>query len=919
MKNIWLKGFVPIMLGFGSTVALAGNSTVPLKPVESGVVKKHEHGLETTDHKAPTKSTIFKINESKNQQLAVSEKVISSDCDLSQFMTDDAQQLINAIETQGVDCINRLFTADSQTKEQTYTSENMITAANRVQSLSAGYSGNGDEDIQSYFLFIRAGYFVEFYNDNVSFTSNVTPAVKVAIDQFATNPYFYSNSDEHGKVLGEVIITMDSSGLQHEYIHVIKNWLSRWDESYAANWNMRSAVNNVFTLLFRGQWNDQFVAKIGSDTQLVTDLRNFTMKSWMIDSDAEFMINNAAAELSRLKMYSNTAIQPSVDSGLEQIFNTYEMYGYGDGIWLNAANNADHYADCADYGICGFKDELEVRALSQNHSCSDTIKIRSQDMSTEQFQAACEKLGVEENLFHNMMQTNQQPVADDYNDFLQVNIFDSDTDYKKYAGIIFGISTDNGGMYLEGDPSVQDNQANFVAYEASYGNPDHYVWNLEHEYVHYLDGRFNLYGGFNAPTEAVVWWTEGAAEYVSKLDDNQAAIDTIKDGSTYSLSEVFETTYNNGDSDRIYHWGYLAVRFMFENHPDEVQKMRAATRPGNWSQYKSLVNGWVSSYGSEFEKWVQQLAGQNPDNQKPVVEVNGPYSGNVGQSIAFNSSGSSDPDGSIVSYSWDFGDGTSSTAANPTHSYSATGQYSVTLTVTDNGGATASATALVTITDNALVNGEPVMVSGGQGSQTTFTLEVPQGATELTFQISGGAGDADLYVRYGSEPTLSDYDCRPYIGGNNEICNITDIQAGTYYVMLVGYNSFSDMSLTGSFTAQSNIPNACQTQNPVSGGRLYDDQPTCLASQDPMWFSIADMSGHQSVAISVGNGSGDLKLEYSNSGWPSGTNVDAISDNEGNNECIYVTNQTQYWGYVKISGQSQGATIVVDYDATGCR
>lgn len=99
-------------------------------------------------------------------------------------------------------------------------------------------------------------------------------------------------------------------------------------------------------------------------------------------------------------------------------------------------------------------------------------------------------------------------------------------------------------MYLEGDPSVVGNIPNFVAYEASYAKPDYYVWNLEHEYVHYLDGRFDLFGNFNSPTEKVVWWAEGVAEYVANQDNNQAAIDTIHDGSTYTLSAIFETTYD---------------------------------------------------------------------------------------------------------------------------------------------------------------------------------------------------------------------------------------------------------------------------------------------------------------------------------------------------------------------------------------
>ncbi|MFP3454626.1 collagenase, partial [Bacillus sp. SIMBA_154] len=75
--------------------------------------------------------------------------------------------------------------------------------------------------------------------------------------------------------------------------------------------------------------------------------------------------------------------------------------------------------------------------------------------------------------------TENIPVADDYNRFLYVNIFDSSDDYSKYAKAIFGINTNNGGMYLEGDPSDTDNEANFVAYEASYAKADHFVWNLE--------------------------------------------------------------------------------------------------------------------------------------------------------------------------------------------------------------------------------------------------------------------------------------------------------------------------------------------------------------------------------------------------------------------------------------------------------
>jgi PKD repeat protein len=73
-------------------------------------------------------------------------------------------------------------------------------------------------------------------------------------------------------------------------------------------------------------------------------------------------------------------------------------------------------------------------------------------------------------------------------------------------------------------------------------------------------------------------------------------------------------------------------------------------------------------------------------NDPPIADAGGPYAGTVGQPVQFDGSGSSD-DGAIVSYAWDFGDGSVGTGATPTHAYSSAGTYVVTLMVMDDGGA----------------------------------------------------------------------------------------------------------------------------------------------------------------------------------------------------------------------------------------
>jgi serine protease len=175
-----------------------------------------------------------------------------------------------------------------------------------------------------------------------------------------------------------------------------------------------------------------------------------------------------------------------------------------------------------------------------------------------------------------------------------------------------------------------------------------------------------------------------------------------------------------------------------------------------------------------------------------------------GLSATFTDS-SSDSDGSIASRAWTFGDGGTSTATNPSHTYAAAGTYSVSLKVTDNGGATNTKTTSVTVNTtggNVLQNGVGVSISDAtKNHQQNWTMVVPSGATNLVFTMSGGTGDADMYVKFGSAPTTSSYDCRPYVSGNSETCTMSPVQAGTYYVMVNAYAAYSGVTLKGSYTA----------------------------------------------------------------------------------------------------------------------
>ena len=217
-------------------------------------------------------------------------------------------------------------------------------------------------------------------------------------------------------------------------------------------------------------------------------------------------------------------------------------------------------------------------------------------------------------------------------------------------------------------------------------------------------------------------------------------------------------------------------------------------------------------------------------------------------SCSFNGSDSSDSDGSISNYAWSFG-GSGATTNNV---FASAGTYSVTLTVTDNNGATDTATQSVTvieapIANNELLNGvTKTNLSGAKDSQQSFIMNIPAGATNLSFNMSGGSGDADLYVRFGSAPTLSTYDCRPYAGGNSESCPISTAQVGTYYVMIVAYSAYGNLTLTGSYT---------------SGGGTTIDVFSSAANVDIPDNNTAGATSNISVIRS--GTSGSMKITYS--------------------------------------------------------
>ncbi|WP_002631434.1 PPC domain-containing protein [Cystobacter fuscus] len=219
---------------------------------------------------------------------------------------------------------------------------------------------------------------------------------------------------------------------------------------------------------------------------------------------------------------------------------------------------------------------------------------------------------------------------------------------------------------------------------------------------------------------------------------------------------------------------------------------------------------------------------------------------------------------------------------------------------------------------STLVSGTPVTnISASAGEWScNYTLSVPSGATKLKFTTTSGSGDGDLYVKFGSEPTLGVYDCIANGSTNYETCDIPTAQAGTYHVKVYGSKAFSGLSLTGSFLASG--PAGCTSTTTLSNGVPVNNIGVSGGSWSCIYsFYVPSGSTRVTFVSSGGSGDGDLYVRYGSS--PNDTTYDCKSTGYGTDEVCTIDMPRTGVYYARLYGYGtfSGASLTGLYSLTG--
>lgn len=355
-------------------------------------------------------------------------------------------------------------------------------------------------------------------------------------------------------------------------------------------------------------------------------------------------------------------------------------------------------------------------------------------------------------------------------------------------------------------------------------------------------------------------------------------------------------------------------------------------------------------------------------NELPIAHAGNDYLAFTNNKVTLSSAASSDEDGTIVSYFWDLGDGSSSTLETPEHSYPNIGEFTITLTVTDNEGASAFATAKVMVNpagdmdgdgdvdrddmrafslalrrgqpldasfdlnNDGLINSRDIKVMRSLCSYERCTSIAPP--PEPPTAVASGASNVEQFNEMSFSSTGSN-DRYGYIvsyswnfgdGSSSNLANPNHAyqEVGQYSAVLTVTDN-EGMTATDTVVLNVNygaLVDSCVTQEEFIDGRAEAGNVICLGAQSDRSFSIPDVNNHTRIAITVAHAEGDVALYYRNSSWVQIESklYDASSTEANNNACITIelNEELNYWSYIQVIG-AVNATLVVDYDTQGCR
>ncbi|MFF4289708.1 collagenase [Streptomyces sp. NPDC001633] len=498
-------------------------------------------------------------------------------------------EFLAAPEVSADGCLRTLIWNWDQRLAPVMSKAHIQAVANRIGQLSAAHDGRNGTHLLEMFTYLHAVAYLGFNHREVDLTDPATlAAMRRAVDAYGSAAHTFDVTRSNAETLREALNAASAKGLRQYQLPLVKRVLATMgpdhpDTAKDSSWGgaALAALSVHYLGVYPGNQDTAFRDAVVAAPSYRAAFKAFAGYTHLKNTANAWVVRDAVGEYGRTGQIDR--LHDEIVAGLGPLLSTTARnFGAYSAPWAKVATWLIEFDACAPYQVC--RADIEKHLFPQTYTYgkdgTDGITVRTAlDRGTvDQLYYASKQVKTQ---FHRVVGT-EEPLAGDTNSTLHIVLYASRADYENFQPLLTGLSTSNGGMYIE-------QGATFYTYQRRV--PQDSTLTLEelfrHEYTHYLNGRWAVPGTFGSGPwyegDRTTAMDEGTAEFfdggtrddgikVRKSLVRGIIADTANGGPRMTVDQLLHATYD-GDGFRFYNYAGTFFEFLWAQHPSLLKEM----------------------------------------------------------------------------------------------------------------------------------------------------------------------------------------------------------------------------------------------------------------------------------------------------------------------------------------------------------
>lgn len=504
-----------------------------------------------------------------------------------------AADLVTYLETHSFNCVWEFIWLLDANIKSVLSTQHVMAVFDRIKAVSPAYQGTAAQHLEELLQFVHAAYWHKYAHPNDPALFNPVAVVQNAtdaLDAFIASPSANAFNTYAAGAFYEWLATVDGASLTDRYFSNLKLALQDFvnDPNRQAVHEQRVNTWTVFNLVSRAVDWPAFAAKM--DQAMIDVIRDIALLQNLVPN-ATYVVNNAIYALGRICKIA--AWKVAVVTAVTDVKSVYpplsEPY-----LWAITALECNNCFDANGQKLCksDVVPQLEAQLFPNTFVFDDGAITVCTPLPLADIQILYHAIKQVEAQFNRVTET-IAPLPGDPNGVLKIVLYGTKADYVSYQSWLYGLDTNNGGIYIE-------QTGTFYTFQRT---PQESIYPLEelmrHEYSHYLVGRF-LIGGFwgQVPiyaNERLTWFDEGFAEFLTwstprnGVKVRKRLVQLVAgDGPNgrMTVSQILSVTYGNFN---FYRYAGLLFAYWFRNDLATLMALLGLVRAADVPGFDALI------------------------------------------------------------------------------------------------------------------------------------------------------------------------------------------------------------------------------------------------------------------------------------------------------------------------------------------